>query len=93
MRGARVRAGTFTSVSGSSRSRAGGQWRTVGEGAEDGGAAGAVVLVDVVDGARSGAAPGAGAAVGGVHGPAAAAVAAARLISLRRERERDRGRR
>jgi hypothetical protein len=41
--------------------------RTVGEGAEDGGAAGAVVLVDVVDGARSGAAPGAGAAVGGIH--------------------------
>ena len=50
----------------------------MGEGAEDGGAAGAVVLVDVVDGAGSGAAPGAGAAVGGVHRPGAARV---RLIS------------
>jgi hypothetical protein len=39
----------------------------VGEGAEDGGAAGAVVLEDVLDGARRGAAPGAGAAVGCVH--------------------------
>jgi hypothetical protein len=49
--------------------RRGGRARTVGEGAEDGGAAGAVVLVDVLDGAGGGAAasPGAGAAVGGVH--------------------------
>ena len=59
----------------------------MGEGAEDGGAAGAVVLVDVVDGAGSGAAPGGGAAVGGVHRPGAARV---RLISLRRERDRRR---
>ena len=42
---------------------------TVGEGAEDGRAAGAVVLVDVLDGSGGGAAAssGAGAAVGGVH--------------------------
>jgi hypothetical protein len=53
------------------RGAAGERARTVGEGAEDGGAAGAVVLVDVLDGAGSGAAPGAGAAVGGVHRPAA----------------------
>ena len=43
----------------------------MGEGALDGGAAGAVVLEDVLDGARRRAAPGAGAAVGGVHLPAA----------------------
>ena len=50
---------------------AGARERTVGEGALDGGAAGAVVLEDVLDGARRRAAPGAGAAVGGVHLPAA----------------------
>jgi hypothetical protein len=48
----------------------------VGEGAEDGGAAGAVVLVDVLDGAGSRTASGTGAAVGGIHRPAVA-----RLIS------------
>jgi hypothetical protein len=46
---------------------AGARARTVGEGAEDGGAASAEVLEDVLDGAGSRATPGARAAVGGVH--------------------------